>query len=108
MRLPVVRASVSLACCSVGLGVLPASRFHRLVAAGALRRGATLAAHAPAARRPPSHLRSMALSVLRALGLPGVLGLVQAPGASAEGKNALKERSAAKKHATNALEEQVR
>lgn len=49
---------------------------------------------------------SMALSVLRALGLPGVLGLVQSTAAS-DAKNHMKERSAAKKHATNALLEQV-
>lgn len=50
---------------------------------------------------------SAALGVLRALGLPGIVGLVQSPAASAEGKNALKERAAAKKHATNALQEQL-
>lgn len=49
---------------------------------------------------------SAALGVLRALGLPSVLALVQAPAAAA-GKNAMKERAAAKKHATAALQEQV-
>jgi hypothetical protein len=50
---------------------------------------------------------SMALGVLRTLGLPTVVALVQSPAAADGGKNALKERSAAKKHATNALLEQV-
>lgn len=48
----------------------------------------------------------MALAVLRALGLPTIVGLVQmaaAPGS----KNVLKERSAAKKHAAAAFAEQV-
>lgn len=49
---------------------------------------------------------SGALGILRALGLPAVTALVQSPAAS-EGKNPLKERAAAKKHATNALQEQV-
>lgn len=50
---------------------------------------------------------SSALAILRSLGLPAVTALVQSP-AAAEGKNVLKERAAAKKHATNALQEQVR
>lgn len=49
---------------------------------------------------------SGALAILRALGLPAVTALVQCPAAS-EGKNPLKERAAAKKHAVNALQEQV-
>ncbi|KAI7842810.1 hypothetical protein COHA_003556 [Chlorella ohadii] len=49
---------------------------------------------------------SGALGILRALGLPAVTALVQSPAAS-EGKNPLKERAAAKKHATNALQEQL-
>lgn len=49
---------------------------------------------------------SGALGILRALGLPAVTALVQSPAAT-EGKNPLKERAAAKKHATNALQEQV-
>ncbi|KAI3432659.1 hypothetical protein D9Q98_004203 [Chlorella vulgaris] len=49
---------------------------------------------------------SMALNILGSLGLPSITALVQAPAASAS-KNVLKERSAAKKHATNALLEQL-
>jgi hypothetical protein len=49
---------------------------------------------------------SGALGVLRTLGLPSVLALVQAPAAAAS-KAAMKERAAAKKHATAALQEQV-
>lgn len=49
---------------------------------------------------------SGALAILRALGLPAVTALVQSPAAS-EGKNPLKERAAAKKHAVNALQEQL-
>jgi hypothetical protein len=48
----------------------------------------------------------MGLSVLRALGLPTVVGLVQMP-AGPGSKNALRERSAAKKHAAAAFAEQV-
>ncbi|GAB4814739.1 hypothetical protein N2152v2_001785 [Parachlorella kessleri] len=48
----------------------------------------------------------MALAVLRALGLPTVVGLVQAPTGQGH-KNLLKERSAAKKHAAVAFAEQV-
>lgn len=47
-----------------------------------------------------------ALSVLRALGMPTLVGLVQAPAAPGS-KNALKERSAAKKHAGAAFAEHV-
>ena len=47
-----------------------------------------------------------ALGVLRTMGLPAVAALVQSP-AAADGRNVLKERAAAKKHATNALQEQV-
>lgn len=48
-----------------------------------------------------------ALAVLRALGMPTLVGLVQLPDGAAAGKNALKERSAAKKHAAAAFEEHV-
>lgn len=47
-----------------------------------------------------------ALAVLRALGMPTLVGLVQAPAAPGS-KNALKERSAAKKHAGAAFAEHV-
>ena len=48
----------------------------------------------------------MALSVLRSLGLPRVVALVQSPAASS-GRNPLKDVAAAKKHAARALQEQV-
>ena len=48
----------------------------------------------------------MALAVLRALGMPTIVGLVQAPVGQGS-RNLLKERSAAKKHAAMAFSEQV-